>query len=132
MKTANLGKWFPPWTVTRVLWHAANASGISTDVVLQFTTRACADAWSAAKRGQDTRDSSAESLDRPRRPVSSATTCRASDDDPPARKSARAMTYASSDKSSPLGSPTSVPIAQYQAPPAQVLGPFPLSRRRPL
>ena len=37
VKTANLGKWFPPWTVTRIAWSAAlksNVSGISTDVVL--------------------------------------------------------------------------------------------------
>ena len=37
VKTANLGKWFLPWTVTRSAWNAAlkmNVSGISTDVVL--------------------------------------------------------------------------------------------------
>ena len=37
IKTANLGKWFPPWTVTRADWNTAvksNVSGISTDVVL--------------------------------------------------------------------------------------------------
>ena len=37
VKTANLGKWFPPWTVTRTAWNAAltqTVSGISTDVVL--------------------------------------------------------------------------------------------------
>ena len=36
VKTANLGKWFPPWTVTRSAWNTAlktNVSGISTDVV---------------------------------------------------------------------------------------------------
>ena len=37
VKTANLGKWFPPWTVTRSVWNMAmltNVLGISTDVVL--------------------------------------------------------------------------------------------------
>ena len=57
--------------------------------LLQFTNRACSDARSAAKRGRDTRDGSAES---PGRPVSLATTCSA-------RKSARAVNYASSDES---------------------------------
>ena len=68
----------------------------------------------------------------PGRPVSSATTHRAMDDEPPARKFSRAVTYASSDVSSPLRSPAGIPIAQYQAPPAPVLCPFPLNRRRPL
>ena len=37
VKTANMGKWFPPWTVTHVACSAAlkpNVSGISTDVEL--------------------------------------------------------------------------------------------------
>ena len=37
VKTANLRKWFPPWTVTRVAWSVAlkpNVLGIATDVVL--------------------------------------------------------------------------------------------------
>ena len=37
VKTANLGKWFPPWTVTRTAWSVVlkpNVSGISTDMVL--------------------------------------------------------------------------------------------------
>ena len=37
VKTASLGKWFPPWTVARAAWHAAlkpKVSGISTDGVL--------------------------------------------------------------------------------------------------
>ena len=37
VKTASLGKWFPPWTVTRVEWHTAlepKVSGISTDAAL--------------------------------------------------------------------------------------------------
>ena len=37
VKTANLGKWFPPWTVTRSAWNMAlktNVLGISIDVVL--------------------------------------------------------------------------------------------------
>ena len=35
VKTANLGKWFPPWTVKRAAWNMAlktNVSGISTAV----------------------------------------------------------------------------------------------------
>ena len=37
VKAANLGRWFPPWTVTRAAWHKAlkpQVSGISMDVVL--------------------------------------------------------------------------------------------------
>ena len=37
VKTTNLGKWFPPWTVTQTAWNAAlkpNVSGISNDMVL--------------------------------------------------------------------------------------------------
>ena len=37
VKAANLGSWFPPWTVTRAAWHKAlkpQVSGASTDVVL--------------------------------------------------------------------------------------------------
>ena len=37
VKTASLGKWFPPWTVTRATWHTAlkpKVSGISTDTAL--------------------------------------------------------------------------------------------------
>ena len=37
VKTANLGRWFPPWTVTRVVWHKAlkpHISSVSTDTVL--------------------------------------------------------------------------------------------------
>ena len=37
VKTANLGKWFPPWTVTQAALNTvvkSNVSGISTDVVL--------------------------------------------------------------------------------------------------
>ena len=37
VKTVSLGKWFPPWTVTRAVWHTAlkpNVSGISTDAAL--------------------------------------------------------------------------------------------------
>ena len=79
---------------------------------LQFTNGACTDARSVAKRGRDTGVGSDEL---PGRLVSSATTHRASDDDPPARKSARVVTYASADMSSPLGLPASVPIVQYQA-----------------
>ena len=36
VKTANLGKWFPPWTVTRQTWSDAlnpRISGVSTDVL---------------------------------------------------------------------------------------------------
>ena len=36
-KVANLGRWFPPWTVTRAVWHNAlkpHVSGVSTDVLL--------------------------------------------------------------------------------------------------
>ena len=36
-KAATLGCWFPPWTVTREVWHQAlkqDVSGISTDVLL--------------------------------------------------------------------------------------------------
>ena len=43
LKTANLGKWFPPWTVTRPAWYAVlkpNVSGIATDVVL-FSEHGC-------------------------------------------------------------------------------------------
>ena len=37
VKTASLGKWFPPWTVARAAWHMAlkpKVSGISTDATL--------------------------------------------------------------------------------------------------
>ena len=37
VKMAGLGKWFPPWTVTRAEWHTAlksKVSGISTDGAL--------------------------------------------------------------------------------------------------
>ena len=37
VKAANIGRWFPPWTVTRAVWHMAlksKVSGISTDAVL--------------------------------------------------------------------------------------------------
>ena len=37
VQVANLGRWFPPWTVTRVVWNKAlkpQVSGVSTDVVL--------------------------------------------------------------------------------------------------
>ena len=37
VKTANLWRWFPPWTVSRVTWHTAlrtNVSGLSTDMML--------------------------------------------------------------------------------------------------
>ena len=37
VKAANLGRWFPLWTVTRAAWHKAlkpQVSGVSTDVVL--------------------------------------------------------------------------------------------------
>ena len=126
VKTANLGKWFPPWTVTRSTWNTVlkpNVLGISTDVVLfsehgpswsttiggfgdgvshgslcgpfmielsYFTNQACAEARSVAKR----------------------TTY----DDPPARKAARAVTYATQDESSPVGTSTAVSVAQYSAP----------------
>ena len=37
VKAVNLGRWFPPWTVTREAWHKAlkpQVPGISTDVML--------------------------------------------------------------------------------------------------
>ena len=37
VKAANLGRWFPPWTVTREAWHMTlntKLSGISTDATL--------------------------------------------------------------------------------------------------
>ena len=37
VKAANLGCWFPPWTVTRAVWHKAlkrHISGVSTYVLL--------------------------------------------------------------------------------------------------
>ena len=37
VKAANLGRWFSPWTVTRVTWHKAlkpQVSGVSTEAVL--------------------------------------------------------------------------------------------------
>ena len=37
VKSANLGKWFPPWTVSRETWCDAlnsHVSGVSTDVLL--------------------------------------------------------------------------------------------------
>ena len=36
-KAANLGRWFPCWTATKVAWHMAlksNVSGVSTDAAL--------------------------------------------------------------------------------------------------
>ena len=53
-------------------------------------------------------------------------------DDPPARKAARAVAYTTSDVLSPLGPSTGVPVAQYQAPPAPVMCPFLSNRRRQL
>ena len=37
IKASNLGKWFPPWTMTRTAWKAAlkpKVSGVATDVIL--------------------------------------------------------------------------------------------------
>ena len=37
VKVVNLGRWFPPWTVTRAAWHKAmksHVSAVSTDVLL--------------------------------------------------------------------------------------------------
>ena len=37
MRAANLGKWFPPWTVSWEMWHEAllpQVSGVSTDILL--------------------------------------------------------------------------------------------------
>ena len=103
--------------------------------LLQFTNWACADAQSAATCRMDMgagSDASPGRLGRPDRPVSSATTHQATDDDPPARKAARVVSYATPDVSSPLGPSAGVPVAQYQAPPAPVMCQFPSSRRRQL
>ena len=96
--------------------------------LLDFTNRACAEARSVAKRG---RDSNAESSWSPGRPALSPTSPmnRTPDDDPPARKAARAVTSAMQDESSPVGISAAVSIAQYSALPAPVVCPFPSGRR---
>ena len=64
VKTANLGKWFPPWTVTRTAWNAALNEAECVGNLYQrgaffmakltdFTNWTCAEAWSVAKRGRD-------------------------------------------------------------------------------
>ena len=185
VKTANLGKWFPPWTVTRVAWSVAlkpNVSGIATDVVLfsehgarlyrvyreyvshnslrgtfmtmlsDFTNRAFAEAWSVAKRGQD---SSTESGSSPSRPASLPLrpTHLTPNYEPSAHKAARAVASATSPDDadvssspmsslplefarrtparSPVGTSASASIAEYSAPPAPVVCPLPSDRRRP-
>ena len=52
------------------------------------------------------------------------------DDDPPARKAARAVTSVTHDESSPVGTSTAVSIAQYSAPLAPVMCPVLSGRRR--
>ena len=95
-----------------------------------FINRACAEARSAATRGWDP---SAGADSSPGRPAPSATRTmhRAMDDDPPARKAAQAVTYATQDESSPVGTSAAVSVVQYSAPPAPVVCPFPSGRRRP-
>ena len=51
------------------------------------------------------------------------------DDDPPAWKTARAVTSATQDESSPVGHSATVSVAQYSALPALVVCPFPSGRR---
>ena len=63
-------------------------------------------------------------------PLATRTTHRATDEDPPARKAAQAVTYATQDESSLTGTSEAVSFAQYSAPPASVVCPFPSSRRR--
>ena len=64
------------------------------------------------------------------RPASSATRTkhRATDDDPPVRKAARAVTYTTQDESSSAGTSAAVFVAQYNVAPA--MGPVPSDRRR--
>ena len=85
--------------------------------LLDFTNWACAEARSVTKRG---RDSSAESSSSPDRPASSpfSPKHRTPDDDPPARKAARAVTAAMQDESSPVGTSAAVSVTQYSALPA--------------
>ena len=139
VRTANLGRWFPPWTVSRATWHATlrmNVSGVSTDemrfrengarlfhhyrVIGEFTShillrgtymsklrhfssRACADARSVAKRDRDPDATLDETLGRPGHPPSPTveTGRRVTDDDPPARKAVRAISYVVDGESSP-------------------------------
>ena len=91
-----------------------------------FTNRACAEARSVAKRGLGAGSSLS-----PGRPAPSATRITHTRDGPPARKAARAVTYATQDESSPVGTSAAVSIAQYSAPPALMVCPFPSGRRRP-
>ena len=95
--------------------------------LLDFTNRACAEARSLTKRG---RDSSAESSSSPGRPAPwpISPTHRMPDDDPPARKAARAVTSTTQDESSPVETSAAVSVAQYSAP---VKCLFPSGRRRP-
>ena len=158
VKTANLGKRFPPWTVTRAAWNTvvkSNVSGISTDVVifsehgahlvhhyrvfgdcvahaslrgssmidlLYFNNRACAEARWVVKRRRDSGNGSGLSPDASRHTP---------DDDPPARKAARAMTSVTQDESSPVGTSTAVSIVQYSALMALVMCQVSSSRQRP-
>ena len=44
VRAANLGKWFPPWTVSREMWREAllpHVSGVSTDILLFYVIQCC-------------------------------------------------------------------------------------------
>ena len=144
VKMANLGKWFPPWTVMRLTWCFSVNTGPSWSTttgclesvcrlvrfeLLHFTNQACVHARSAAKCGPDQGAGSGASPGRLGRPASLATrtTHRATDDDP--LESARVVTYATQDESAQAGTSAAVSVAQYNAPPAPVMCPVPSDQR---
>ena len=75
---------------------------------------ACADGRSVSNHGRDSSGESNWSPGRPA-PLHISPTHRTPDDDPPARKPARAVTFAMQDESSLVGTSAAVSVAQYSA-----------------
>ena len=84
-----------------------------------------------AKCGRYSSAESSSSMGRPA-PLPISPTHHTPDDDPPARKAARGVTSTTQDESSPIGTSAAVSIAQYSAPLAPVVCPFPSGRRQPI
>ena len=155
-KTANLGKWFPPWTVMRAAerdveaecvghihqrgavqraWgpvgpslpggnFVAHASlrGSFMIYLLYFTSRACADARWVAKRSRNSATGSASSPDE-LAPLPISTTHRTPDDNPLVWKAPRAVSSATRDQSSPVGTSAVVSVERYSVPPVPMVCP---------
>ena len=88
-----------------------------------FSSQACADARSVAKRDRDPDATLDETLGRPGHPPSPTveTGRRVTDDDPPARKAVRAISYVVDGESSPAAV---VSTARYIIPPTPLLLPL--------